>query len=295
MKPWKPNTLIENNTWILYNDDPYRCIETHTSTNSFDAKKFYSDEAAKAGAIMTKKYAALTSMDQSYYDKCGRVMLRSYKKYWADLMPLHVYNEGGFVPKVKRITVAGWDLGMEYQKFQSRHKNSKVKTFAKKAFPVIHAMNNIECDRLLWLDADTVITAQIHPQMLDLICPDDVLSAHFNVYHSWPSDNNPDRIATSCETGFFVINKNHPGFEEFKNTYTNIYINDDCKDLRRFYDGEVYGKTVQIMEAKGHKMMDLNPGRHKTPISRSIISPYLNHYKAGLKERINFNELENEI
>ena len=240
------------------------------------------------------KYAAFTSMDEAYYEKCGRAMLRSYKKHWADIMPLYVYNEGGFFPKVKRTTEAGWDLGPEYQKFMTRHQNSKVRTFAKKAFSIIHAMNNIECDRLIWLDADTMIESEVHEQLLELIAPNDVLSTHFNVYHSWPSDTDPDRIATSCETGFFIINKRHPGFEDFKRTYTDIYVNDKYSDIRRFYDGEVYGKTVQLLEVKGHKMLDLNPGKHKTPIPRSIISPYVTHFKAGLKEKIDFSKYDIE-
>ena len=39
-------------------------------------------------------------------------------------------------------------------------------------------------------------------------------------------------------------------------------------------------------------MLNLNPGRHKTPFSRSVIGPYIQHFKAGLKERINFDGIE---
>jgi hypothetical protein len=37
--------------------------------------------------------------------------------------------------------------------------------------------------------------------------------------------------------------------------------------------------------------MNLNPGRHKTPISRSVLAPYLNHFKAGVKDNIDNNAL----
>ena len=233
------------------------------------------------------KYAAITSMDQKYYDHCGRSMLRSYKKFWSDKIPLYVYNEDNFAVKVKTVEPVGWNLSKDYWDFQDRHTNTKVKTFAKKGFPIIDAMQNIDCDRLIWLDADTILQREIHSQLLNLIAPDDVLSTHFSVWHR------KDQIEYhSCETGFFIVNKKHKGFEDFYNTYKNIYVNDKSQDLRRFYDGEVYGKTVELMQDKGYKVLNLNPGRHKTPISRSILSPYITHYKAGLKDNLNNNELE---
>jgi len=233
-----------------------------------------------------KKYAAITSMDRKYYDHCGRAMLRSYKQHWSTLFPLYVYNEDDFQIKVKTVTPFGWNLGQEYVNFQNRHSNSRVKTFAKKAFPIIDAMQNIDCERLIWLDADTIIKAQMPTQLFDLITPDDVLSTHFSVWHT------KDEIEYhSCETGFFILNTKHAGYKDFYNTYRDIYYNDKTQGLRRFYDGEVYGKTVELMEEKGHKMLNLNPARHKTPMSRSVISPYITHYKAGLKDRQDFDSL----
>jgi len=233
-----------------------------------------------------KKFAAITSMDYKYYRECGKFMLISYDKYWKSIMPLYLYNEDNFIPSVDSIICQGWDLGNDYQNFQQRHTNNRVKTFSKKAFSIIHAMNNIECDRLIWIDADVVINSKIHVQLLDLISDDSVLSTHFSVWHDWPDEQYPDRVAHSCETGFFILNKNHRLFTAFKNTYTDIYVNDKTQDMRRFYDGEVYGKTVDILEKQGAKMLNLNPGLHKTPISRSILSPYMEHFKAGLKNKI---------
>jgi hypothetical protein len=201
-------------------------------------------------------------------------------------MPLCVYNENSFQIKVKTVNTVGFALGDQYHAFQARHTNAKVKQFAKKAFPIIKAMNTVDCDRLVWLDADTVIRENMPRQLLDLIAPDDVLSTHFSVWHK--KDN---REYHSCETGFFILNMQHPGFSEFRDIYTDIYHNDKTEGFRRFYDGEVYGKTVEILEAKGNKMLNLNPGRHKTPISRSVLAPYITHFKAGLKDKVDFDNL----
>lgn len=237
------------------------------------------------------KYLAFTSMDSKYYEKCGRTMLRSFKKHWVDLMPLYVYNEDDFDVKVRAVKPVGWDLGQDYENFIERHSNDKVKTFAKKGFSIIDAMERYsnEYDRLIWLDADTVIFARMPLQLLDLIIPESVLSAHFSVWHEANGE-----MYHSCETGFFVLNTTHPGYDEFCKTYKDIYINDKDSDLRRFYDGEVYGKTVEIMEKKGHTMLNLNPSRRKTPIGRSILAPYITHYKAGLKDKIDFDSIEQE-
>ena len=241
------------------------------------------------------KYAAITSMDPKYYWHCGKSRMYSYKKHWHGLFPLYLYNENDFFHKVKTIRNMGWDLGEEYEKFQERHSdNDKITTFAKKGFSIIHAMENLDCEKLIWIDADVIIQSAPPMMFFDLIAPDDVLSTHFSVWHKWPSEEDPNRMVHSCETGFFILNKKHPQFEEFMSTYKDIYVNDKSSDLRRFYDGEVYGKTVEIMEAKGAKMMNLNPGWHKTPIPRSVMAPYIKHFKAGLKDSVNFDDLVDE-
>lgn len=232
------------------------------------------------------KYAAFTSMNQDYYDHCGKAMLYSYKKHLSSLMPLFLYNEDNFTNKVKTITSLGWKESLEYTEFQERHLNSHVKKFAKKGFSVIDAMENIDADRIIWFDADTIIKTTIPNQLLDLISPPEVLSTHFSVWHTASG-----KEWHSCETGFFIVNKTHPAFDQFYKTYRDIYVNDKTDDLRRFYDGEVYGRTVELMEQKGNQMMNLNPSRHKTPISRSVLAPYLNHFKAGVKDKIDNNKI----
>ena len=127
--------------------------------------------------------------------------------------------------------------------------------------------------------------------LIELLSPEDVLSTHFSVWHK-----KDEKEYHSCETGFFILNRRHPGYEEFCNLYKDIYYNDLAEeyDLRRFYDGEVYGKCVELMEQKGHKMFNLNTGKHKTPISRSLIAPYISHFKAGLKDNIDFTKYLDE-
>lgn len=239
-------------------------------------------------------FVAITSMNSHYYNHSGKVMIKSYSEYFDNNVPLYVYNEDDTPFKVKNVNSVQWKLGAEYAKFQKRWtSNSKVRGFSKKAFSIIHAMNNIECDRLIWLDADTIITRNVLLQLLELISPNDVLSTHYGVVHPWPSETDETRTAFSCETGFFILNKRHESFNKFREIYTDMYVNDRVENIRRFYDGEVYGETVRRLSLEGVKMLDLNPGNvHKTPIPRSILAPYISHGKAGLKDTINYTEIE---
>lgn len=233
---------------------------------------------------MKKRFAIITSLNEEYYNRCGRLMIESINRH-TDI-PLYVYNEDFEFRTPKNCFLMNWNLGKDYDNFVTRwsvqKKTNRILTFAKKSFSIIHALENIDCDRIIWMDADTELKDNLNKQILDLITTDDILSTHFGVKHL-----KDDKEYFSCETGFFILNKKHQLFSNFLEIYKGIYINDDYKDLRRFYDGEVYGETIVRLKNKGAKMLDLNPKQlHKTPIPRSILAPYLTHYKAGLKDSI---------
>jgi len=243
-------------------------------------------------------YAVITSLNQEYFDHCGRACLETFSRFWPDDITLHVFNEDMVKPqKYKKVNYINWKvLGAEYTDFVSRTENSKVIQFSKKAFPIIWAFDNIPCDRLIWLDADVATKRDMSVQLLDLLSNPETLSTHYGVKHPWPSEENPDRVSFSCETGFFILNKTHRMFPEFAKIYKKYYTKDLGYNLRRFYDGEVYGAVVAELEEKGAAMFELNPGqKHKTPIPRSVMAPYIQHYKAGAKDGINNETILNSI
>jgi len=235
------------------------------------------------------KIEYFTSMDKKYYDHCGKAMIHSFATNFKS-QRLNLYNEGWFTPTVgnKSLFLRGWNLGKQYNLFQRRWKDtSRTKQFAKKAYSIIDGMNKIDCDRLVWLDADTIVKAGIPAQLIRLMCPDDTLSAHFGVWHQ-----QDEKWYFSCETGFFILNQNHEHYQKFVDIYTRIYDHDDTEGMRRFYDGEVYGKALlELKKQVDVRYCELNPGKHKTPISRSVMAPYINHYKAGVKENLNNGDL----
>lgn len=234
-----------------------------------------------------KSFAVVTSMNQVYYEKCGRACIESFGAHWPQSIPLYVYNEDMLEPPKNKWThYLPWSsMPSQYHNFTSRGPGHRTLQFGKKAFSIIHAMDHVDCDRLIWLDADVVTTMGVNTQLLDMITPDTVLSTHYGVKHSWPSDGDPDRVSFSCETGFLILNRRHAQFKAFRDRYLEYYDQDLGYDLRRFYDGEVYGAVVAELEAQGAEMLELNPGqKHKTPIPRSVMAPYIMHYKAGAKD-----------
>lgn len=226
------------------------------------------------------KYVCFTSMDKNFYNRCGKEMLLSFYQHWYPDFELYLYNED-FKPEESFCNLMGWNLGKNYENFQKRHTNNRVKTFAKKGFSIIHAMENINCEKLIWLDADTIIKTKIKKSKLDSLFPDNKISLHFGVNHF-----KNEKKYFSCETGFFILNKKHKNFYKFFNTYKNIYLYDLHKDLRRFYDGEVYGKTVQCLDHNEYIDLNINK-KYKTPISKSELRHYIAHMKAGLKDKKN--------
>ena len=286
MKEWEPHVNYPVGEVVNIGDRIFLCVLEHRSGEEFDKSNWKKFGDKRMNEHRDKNFACITSMNKDYYENIGKYMLTTYKKHWSHIMPMYVYNEDCFKIKVKTVDTRGWTLGNDYIAFQRRHTNSKVKVFAKKAYPIIDAMYNLNCDRLIWVDADTVITGSLPPGFVELLCPDDVLSAHFSVWHE-----KDDKTYHSCETGFFVLNKRHEGFADFASTYKEIYNKDKTEGMRRFYDGEVYGRTVELMQEKGYKMNNLNPARHKTPISRSAMAPYITHFKAGLKDRVELDEM----
>lgn len=296
MIEWEPHKKYLEGEFTKHKDKIYRCDHTHNSNESFDKFRFTkivldkNNNPRESETTNGVRFVMMTSMDKKYYEASGKAMMASWKRHAEVIGDLFVYNEQLFEPKIKNVQKAGWMLGEEFVKFQRRHSNSKIKTFAKKAFPIIDAMDRfVEYDRIVWVDADAVFTQNFPRMLVELIAPDDVLSTHFSVYHQ-----KNDIEYHSCETGFFILNRRHEGFKDFCDLYKDIYYNDRDEELnlRRFYDGEVYGKCVELMEQKGYKMLNLNTGKHKTPISRSLIAPYVSHFKASLKDKVDFTEYE---
>jgi hypothetical protein len=180
-------------------------------------------------------------------------------------------------PRIEQISFS--ELPDSYFKFQQSDYKHRVKTFAKKGYSIIHAMENSKCDILIWIDSDVLTHTLVSTEFLENICNDSNLVTFLGVWHEAN-----EKKYFSCESSFFVLNKNHKNFLKFSNRYREYYDNRLTSNLRRFYDGEVLGATIKDLEHLGG-MRDLNPTTSKTPMPRSILKDHFSHLKAGLKDQ----------
>lgn len=232
------------------------------------------------------KIEVITSFDQTYYDKIGHACVETWLKHWPTNLNLTCYVEEFRLPEQARIQqVEFTELGEGYRAFQqSPNFKDRVKTFAKKAYSVIHAMEHSTADRIIWLDADVLTTADIGRPTLENLCPDNTLATYMQVYHE-----KEDRVWVSAETGVFVINTQHQEFQSFSRRYRQYYDEHITENLRRFYDGEVFGAVANEFKFYVRDLCADFKKRYKTPLRHTILGPYLNHYKSkGNKDNFSY-------
>jgi hypothetical protein len=225
------------------------------------------------------KIEVITSFNDHYYNLIGRDSVETWLKYWPQDLTLTCYVEEFRLPDHPRIKQISFDdFKPEYYEFQSTA-DKQVKKFAKKAWSFIHAMENSTADRIVWLDADVLTTDVLPKQLLLDVLPENVLSTHMGVTYLAAKDGTPGRWFVP-ETGFFAVNTRHPLFDDFRKEYKRHYVEKDQKDLRRFYDNDVYGYVFEKLKAPGNDLCkDFTKG-YKTPLRHTILGPFLDHYKA---------------
>lgn len=230
------------------------------------------------------KIKIITSFDKRYYDIIGKESVESWLRYWPEELCLTCYVENFKLDQDPRIEQIDFEnLPKEYFEFQQSGFNDRVKIFSKKAYSVIHAFENLEADRIIWIDADVITFDFIPLSFIKNLCPEDTLATFMGVKHSKiKGDINSPKVF-SAETGFFIVNKNHIGFEEFSQRYRQYYDQKITENLRRFYDGEVFGAVVKEFESK-FKFFDLSTTiqkEAKSPLKYTELGQrYIRHYKS---------------
>lgn len=223
------------------------------------------------------KIEVITSFDQAYYDRIGHACVDTWLKHWPEEFKLTCYVEEFRLPEQERIQQIDFkELGDSYCNFQQSPKfKDRVKTFAKKAYSVIHAMEHSNADRIIWIDADVLTMADISGTFLENLCPNNTLATYMQVYHE-----KEDRVWISAETGIFVLNTQHIEFQSFARRYRQYYDEHITENLRRFYDGEVFGAVANEFKSHVRDLCADFKKRYKTPLRHTILGPYLNHYKS---------------
>ena len=231
------------------------------------------------------KYHIITGMSKTYFDHIGRDMILSWIKFWPKNFSLTVYSEDKLVIDSDRVNIISLDeMGREYKNFQDFNDgklNHRSKTFAKKAWPIIKNLELTE-GRLIWIDADVITLDYIFEEWLDSLISTKDFSCHLGV---------PQDQYYSVETGFFIINLNNQYKDLFLEKYKNIYYNRDFSNMKKPFDGDVFGRIITEMRPiDNFKFNDLSPSLDSFSPFNRIFKGKMKHYKA--KKKISFIGIE---
>lgn len=223
-----------------------------------------------------------TSQSKRYFEHIGKYCLASILKYLPPDTKITVTTEdyADFPRLDPRIEVLDlYALNNGFKRFEDHWTGktmAKVIAFAKKGYTVLHACETVDRnDTMVWLDADAHFKMPVDEAWCKRILANN-LAAHLGVMH--------DDGEFTIESGFFMMNPAHAGFDDFARIYRDYYDNDRCEGMGRFYDSNVQGHVAQDCEKLGHTFTEMNLRKKgNTPIRGSMVEAQVGHYKGKVK------------
>lgn len=226
-------------------------------------------------------------MNKEYYDTIGKLMLRSWMKFFPADAKIYLYLEDFSLDLLdSRVILCDWDSYIDpiYKKWETRQPPSDNKhrshKFTKKAMAQIATWNHIANINFLWLDADLVFLKSI---------PEDVFEKTLGTYAlaSWGNG--------SFESGTVFVNTKHPGWNKIKTIYEGIYFGDIAFPVgidpnivypSGWLDGEILGYAAATSGEQYLNLNSLCTAKTNTPLNHSWLGEYMIHFKAKRKNTL---------
>ena len=250
------------------------------------------------------KYTVITTFHQAGLELYGQKMIDTFEQYWPESVDLVIYAEN-CSPVVRKSNVRVVDLlevSKECRRFVKRHRDNpeahgglgphnehdwtekksfkwQAVRFCYKVFAVKHALNNIDSDWIIWLDADTQTHSTIPESWLPTVCPDPYLISYLG---------RTDRYHSEC--GWVGYNKQHPQGVAFANEFARMYEEDEIFNHREWHDSYIWDVVRRRFQDQGAEFFDLNPepdtkGIAGHPFINSELGKYMDHKKGDRKGR----------
>lgn len=245
------------------------------------------------------KIVCITSMNKPYYDKIGKLMIESWSAHWPKDCELLVYQEGFEIEKFDRVIGISWEdkCYTDWLSFSKKAKGPSIK-FAKKGYTMISAMETIDCDLLIWCDADTLSYKEFPKEKILSILPEGKLIAFFDTYYQLTktySDKeylNPNRPRSAAESGFVVIDKKHKKFNDYLFEYKRLYNAPlPPPEVGPWFDGNVCAASATHLREYVEDLSKLRTkSKTQTPINHCWIGEYVRHKKAKQKNDLDIEK-----
>lgn len=257
------------------------------------------------------KYTVITTFHQAGLELYGQKMIDTFERYWPDNVNLVVYAEN-CNPQFSKPNVEITQLlevSKECRRFVKRHRNnpeahgglgphnqgkwSEKKSFkwhavrfCYKVFSVHHAVNNIDSDWIIWLDADSCTHSAVTLNWLQKVCPDS---------HDFSYLGRTDRYHSEC--GWVGYRKAGNHAVDFANRFAKMYIEDEIFNYKEWHDSFIWDIVRREFQDRGARFHDLNPepdtkGLAGHPFINSELGLCLDHMKGERKHLGHSNSSE---
>lgn len=229
----------------------------------------------------------VTTMSKEYYDFIGKLMIKSWMKFFPDNCKLYLYLEDFSIETDDtRIIKCDWNneiipLYSQWSIHQSAgSENHRSHKFTKKAMAQIAIWNKLSNSKILWLDADLVFLKTLPDNFFEAVLGDYPLA-------SWGNG--------SFESGTVFVNTAHSDWIKIKEIYESIYFYKiefpRGNDQQIIYpsgwlDGEILGYAAATSGVKYLNLNSLCKAKTNTPLNHSWLGEYMIHFKAKRKNML---------
>tara|TARA_B110000503_G_scaffold26175_1_gene41245 strand:+ start:633 stop:1376 length:744 start_codon:yes stop_codon:yes gene_type:complete len=224
------------------------------------------------------KYTFVSTMNQKYFDRIGQYMLLSFFKYTNLNFEFHLYAEDiiSNIPNNLSLKIFDWNVSCKHNwvEFCKKTTSSKDHKFAKKGFAFIHAMENANSEKLIWLDADILFLKMFDKKIIDSTILKNKLIGLFD--HSYLKDT----VGYSAESGYVILNCNHPEYKNFVTQYKEYYTGPNKPaEIETWWDGQVCMLAASKFADHVYNLSNLRTDNSHTPLNSSSLSEYFIHCK----------------
>ena len=250
-----------------------------------------------------KRYTVITTFNQAGLEKYGQRMISTFEQFWPQEVDLIVYTEK-CTPRISKNNIRCIDLianSKHCKRFIKRHKDNPEANgglgphnqniwkpnkhfkwqglrFSYKVFSIYHAIQHIDTEWVIWLDADTLTHSPITMAFLDSVSPNNCVATHLG---------RGDRYHSEC--GWVGYNKTNPMCIDFVEDFASMYKNDTMFDYPEWHDSYLFDVQRKIYrDTKGAYFHNLNPdpdlkGLAGHPFVNSELGKYMDHMKGNRK------------
>lgn len=237
------------------------------------------------------RYLVVTTCNAEQWEKYGRAMATTFRRYWPQDVPFLFYTEG-FDPggdvaieRAMDLEKASPWLAAFKQLYAAPRFSGKANgtydyrrdavRFSHKVAAIGAAAEDADCDVLIWMDADTVTHAPVTRDWLKELCPPPASVAWL------------DRAGTYPECGFLMFRM--PDAQPVIRKLCETYSVGAVFDMRETHDSYVIQQVVEAAVRRGEIEVASLSGRGRTctghPWVNSPLAACMDHLKGARKDQ----------